>query len=157
MGDSETNSNLSAGICAAVKTNQLYTIGNRSDFTWAVFDLYIWTEVEISLVIFCGCIPPIKPLFDRLFQGKPIGGSSKGYGGGTYGKGYRLGSSPFSGKGTNSAESTRMSKTLVASRMGDEDEKGLWAKRHDGQIVVSHQYDVETRSAPSTPSGDEVV
>ena len=32
----------------------------------ATYDLYIWTTSELFLVLFCACVPPLKPLYDRL-------------------------------------------------------------------------------------------
>lgn len=51
------------GICAAVKTSKLVTLQARSDLTWETYDLYIWTGVEIVLLIVCGSIPALKPLY----------------------------------------------------------------------------------------------
>ncbi|XXH03925.1 hypothetical protein Hte_010333 [Hypoxylon texense] len=58
-----------SGICAAVKADQLAALANRDDLLWATFDLYLWSGAEISLMIICGCVPTIKPLWDRFFGG----------------------------------------------------------------------------------------
>ncbi|KAF2756869.1 hypothetical protein EJ05DRAFT_511646 [Pseudovirgaria hyperparasitica] len=59
------------GVCAAIKINQLVTLAARSDFTWATYQLFIWTNTEGALVIICGSIPALKPLY-RLVRGEPI-------------------------------------------------------------------------------------
>jgi hypothetical protein len=117
--------------------------------------MYIWTEVELSLVIFCGCIPPIKPLFDWLRKGKPLvpsgaasSGSSKGF------KSWKM-SSP-STTGHKSAKSTVSEASFTKSQQSgmQEDENSLWGRPKDG-IVVSRQYDVDSRSLPSVHSSED--
>jgi hypothetical protein len=58
------------GVCAAVKTAQLVSLAARADLTWETFDLYLWTSAEIFLVIVCGSIPTLKPLWDRFVGSK---------------------------------------------------------------------------------------
>lgn len=43
-----------------------------SDPTWASYMLYLWTFLELPLVIIAACIPPSKPLWDFLMKGRPI-------------------------------------------------------------------------------------
>ncbi|MCJ1291713.1 hypothetical protein MMC34_003258 [Xylographa carneopallida] len=52
-----------AGICGAVKTSKLPE-ANDLDVTWATFDLLLWNAVETFLVIICGSLPTLKPLYD---------------------------------------------------------------------------------------------
>ncbi len=40
--------------------------------SWNNFNTCLTNRAEIALVIICGCIPTIKPLFDRAFKGKPL-------------------------------------------------------------------------------------
>ncbi|KAI0910897.1 hypothetical protein F4823DRAFT_336321 [Ustulina deusta] len=56
-----------SGVSAAIKTNQLVTLTARSDLTWETFGLYLWTSIEIFLIIICGCIPTLRPLWVRFF------------------------------------------------------------------------------------------
>ncbi|OCL05545.1 hypothetical protein AOQ84DRAFT_441419 [Glonium stellatum] len=51
------------GICAAIKTSKLVSLASRSDLTWGTYELYIWTGLEIVLLIICGSIPTLKPLY----------------------------------------------------------------------------------------------
>ncbi|KAI1371082.1 hypothetical protein F4677DRAFT_436728 [Hypoxylon crocopeplum] len=57
---------LFSGICAAIKTSQLVYLASRSDFTWETYGLFSWASCEIFVIIICGCIPPLKPLWDRF-------------------------------------------------------------------------------------------
>lgn len=56
-----------SGVCSAIKTDQLNSLTSRSDLTWETFSLYLWTGAEIFLVIVCGSLPTLKPLWDRCF------------------------------------------------------------------------------------------
>ena len=51
---------------ACVKTSTLSSLTARSDLTWEMFDLWAWTASETFLLIVCGSIPPIRPLYDRV-------------------------------------------------------------------------------------------
>ena len=42
---------LRTGICAAIKASKLGTLNARSDFTWETFSLFLWTGIEIILLI----------------------------------------------------------------------------------------------------------
>ncbi|KAI0468813.1 hypothetical protein F4859DRAFT_516565 [Xylaria cf. heliscus] len=59
-----------SGVSAAIKTNQLVALTARSDLTWETFGLYLWTSIEIFVIIVCGCIPTLKPLWIRFFSGE---------------------------------------------------------------------------------------
>jgi hypothetical protein len=62
-----------AAICGIVKMNYLRTLGAHSDITWETYNLIVWSGSELFVLIFCGSIPPLKGLWDRLF------GKSTGY------------------------------------------------------------------------------
>ncbi|KAI0872148.1 hypothetical protein GGS24DRAFT_491707 [Hypoxylon argillaceum] len=61
------SSGIFSGVSAAIKTNQLVTLTARSDLTWETFGLYLWTSIEIFVIIICGCIPTLRPLWVRAF------------------------------------------------------------------------------------------
>ncbi|OTA95597.1 hypothetical protein M434DRAFT_69178 [Hypoxylon sp. CO27-5] len=61
---------LFSGICAAIKTSQLVHLASRSDFTWEMFWIHIWTGTEIFVIIICGSIPTLSPLWERFSCGK---------------------------------------------------------------------------------------
>ncbi|KAF2265442.1 hypothetical protein CC78DRAFT_423481, partial [Lojkania enalia] len=53
------------GIASAVKTSMLSTLSSRADITWETYSLFIWTGVEIALIIVCGCVPPLRALYTK--------------------------------------------------------------------------------------------
>ncbi|OJJ42778.1 hypothetical protein ASPZODRAFT_20055 [Penicilliopsis zonata CBS 506.65] len=57
-----------ASACSAVKTYQLQVLSRTSNTTYAQPPLLIWVSTEGWIVIIVGCVPPIRPLVDRLFQ-----------------------------------------------------------------------------------------
>ncbi|CAI6336589.1 unnamed protein product [Periconia digitata] len=57
---------LFAAVAGSIKTSKLAKLGARSDLTWEMYDLIIWAGTENFVVLFCGCIPPLKPLWDQL-------------------------------------------------------------------------------------------
>ncbi|KAI0836396.1 hypothetical protein F5Y06DRAFT_305367 [Hypoxylon sp. FL0890] len=61
---------LFSGICAAIKTSQLVHLAARSDFTWGMFGIHVWTGTEIFVIILCGSIPTLSPLWDRFSRDK---------------------------------------------------------------------------------------
>ncbi|KAF1949690.1 hypothetical protein CC80DRAFT_483939 [Byssothecium circinans] len=71
------------GVCAAIKATKLSTLNARSDLTWETFSLFLWTGIEIILLIVCGSIPALKPIY-AICMGRRTG---------TYA--YRSGSRPI--------------------------------------------------------------
>ncbi|OTA61649.1 hypothetical protein K449DRAFT_465713 [Hypoxylon sp. EC38] len=71
---------LFSGICAAIKTSQLVHLASRSDFTWEMFWIHIWTGTEIFVIIICGSIPTLSPLWERFSCGKTSPGCASLYG-----------------------------------------------------------------------------
>lgn len=144
-----------AGIGAAVKSQQLQLLKSRADFTWGVYDMYVWTIVELTLVIFCGCIPPIKPLFDWMRKGKPIApsGASSSAASKSF-KSWKL-SSPSTG-GYKSPKSTISDRSFTKSQQSgvQDDENELWGRTKNG-ILVNRQYDVDSHSVPSVHSAED--
>ena len=63
-----------AGITAAIKTPTTKTLSHRSDLTWETYSLAAWTGGQIFLLIFCGTIPTLKPIYERV-QASSIGRS----------------------------------------------------------------------------------
>jgi hypothetical protein len=59
-----------AGICGIVKTTYLATLGAHSDITWETYNLIVWAGSEEFVLIFCGSIPPLRPLWDRYISRK---------------------------------------------------------------------------------------
>ncbi|TWU70622.1 hypothetical protein ED733_000770 [Metarhizium rileyi] len=68
-----------AAIFATVKTKYLTSLSGRSDITWETYDLYVWSASELFVIIVCGSVPPIKPVYDYIV-GKPPHSSAYAYG-----------------------------------------------------------------------------
>ncbi|KAK7744117.1 hypothetical protein SLS53_003638 [Cytospora paraplurivora] len=82
-------------ICAvfsAIKLPYLVDLTSRSDFTWSAYDVEMWTGAEAFVMMVCGNIPPLQPLWDSKISGsrKVHGPSSyertppKGHSGASY-------------------------------------------------------------------------
>lgn len=54
--------NILTCICSGIKTQYLAQLANRTDFTWATFDIFAWVTVEFFLMIVCGTIPALHSL-----------------------------------------------------------------------------------------------
>lgn len=59
-----------SGICTAIRTVQVAALTAQSDLSWETFELYMWSSAEVSLIIICGSVPTIKPLWDRFVSRK---------------------------------------------------------------------------------------
>ncbi|KAH8678636.1 hypothetical protein BGZ60DRAFT_555217 [Tricladium varicosporioides] len=53
-------------ICSGIKTSYLSQLANRTDFTWATYDIFSWVTSEFFLITVCGSLPTLKPLLDFL-------------------------------------------------------------------------------------------
>ncbi|KAI0389949.1 hypothetical protein F5Y17DRAFT_446906 [Xylariaceae sp. FL0594] len=80
-----------SGVSAAIKTSQLVSLTARGDLTWATFGLYLWTGIEIFVIIVCGCVPTLRPLMPR-FHGSKTASRSTGTRGSFGGRYFRHGS-----------------------------------------------------------------
>ncbi|KAK4235972.1 hypothetical protein C8A03DRAFT_36159 [Achaetomium macrosporum] len=63
------------GIAASVKTSlAAELLGHSADPTWGLYALGIWAAVEITLIVICGSVPALVPLWERL-----VGRRRRGY------------------------------------------------------------------------------
>jgi hypothetical protein len=63
------NSDCRTAICSGIKTSYLSQLANRSDFTWATYDIFAWVTAEFFLITVCGSIPTLKPILN-FFRGR---------------------------------------------------------------------------------------
>lgn len=49
-------------ICSGIKTQYLAELGNRTDQTWATYDIFAWVTAELFLLVVCGTVPTLYPL-----------------------------------------------------------------------------------------------
>ncbi|KAK2606307.1 hypothetical protein QQS21_003238 [Conoideocrella luteorostrata] len=75
---------ITAAVFASVKTMFLTSLNERSDITWETYNLYVWSGLELFVIIVCGSVPPIKPVYDHFF-GKPEVSTANATGYGRYG------------------------------------------------------------------------
>ncbi|KAL2830423.1 hypothetical protein BJY01DRAFT_118892 [Aspergillus pseudoustus] len=55
-----------AAVCSAVKTYELKALTETTDITSAQPSLLIWASTEAWIVVVVGCVPPIRPLMERI-------------------------------------------------------------------------------------------
>ncbi|OJJ96431.1 hypothetical protein ASPACDRAFT_1890849 [Aspergillus aculeatus ATCC 16872] len=67
-----------AAACGIVKITYVVRLHSRKDLTWSSLDSSIWSASELFVIIVCGCIPPMRPVFvqhlepkNRCFEGYP--------------------------------------------------------------------------------------
>ncbi|GAB7340524.1 hypothetical protein MBLNU457_6943t1 [Dothideomycetes sp. NU457] len=87
-----------AAISVAIRTYYINTLATNLDVTYAFADFMIWGGTELWCIIILGSIPPLRPLFAKLF-GKARGLSSYGSARGTNGYGNGTGQQGY-GRGT---------------------------------------------------------
>lgn len=54
--------NILTSICSGIKTQYLADLSNRTDQTWATYDIFACVTVELFLIIVCGTVPTLHPL-----------------------------------------------------------------------------------------------
>jgi len=54
------------GVAAIFKTVQLKHLGTSTDITWNSYSLILWSGSEQCLIIICGSVPTLKPLYDKI-------------------------------------------------------------------------------------------
>ncbi|KPM45899.1 hypothetical protein AK830_g712 [Neonectria ditissima] len=58
--------NILTSICSGIKTQYLVELSNRTDQTWATYDIFVWVTAELFLIIVCGTIPALHPVLQFL-------------------------------------------------------------------------------------------
>ncbi|PQK09118.1 hypothetical protein BB8028_0001g11890 [Beauveria bassiana] len=58
--------NILTSICSGVKTQYLAELANRTDQTWATYDIFVWVTGELFLMIVCGTIPTLHAVLTWL-------------------------------------------------------------------------------------------
>lgn len=51
--------NILTSICSGIKTQYLVELANRTDQTWATYNIFVWVTGELFLMIVCGSIPTL--------------------------------------------------------------------------------------------------
>lgn len=142
------------GICAAVKASKLSTLNARSDFTWETFQLFLWTgydkfphflsrtnlefRIEIILLIVCGSIPALKPIYAICMGRRPGSYKSSRHMTGASrrsGMGISLNRMPETESHARFARTQRS--TTMVSR-ASEDEMELWGEYEKPPLGTIH-------------------
>ncbi|PMB63505.1 hypothetical protein BM221_010610 [Beauveria bassiana] len=58
--------NILTSICSGIKTQYLAELANRTDQTWATYDIFVWVTGELFLIIVCGTIPTLHAVLTWL-------------------------------------------------------------------------------------------
>jgi hypothetical protein len=58
--------NVFTSICSGIKTQYLAELSNRTDQTWATYDIFAWVTAELFLMIVCGTVPTLHPLLSTI-------------------------------------------------------------------------------------------
>ncbi|KAI0411007.1 hypothetical protein F5X98DRAFT_368384 [Xylaria grammica] len=145
-----------SGISAAIKTNQLVTLTARSDLTWETFGLYLWTGIEIFLILVCGCIPTLRPLWDHVFgkrlrsnQGGSCGWASQNSAGKRHGSQRQFAQEPdqelgiFDHNFQQVPSSRGLSNQISASRDDSRGSRPTLMQDEEQLIQVTRSYNVD--------------
>jgi hypothetical protein len=63
-----SHANLRSGcITSILRLHSLYIISRSDDVTWDNVGAATWSSVELNVGIMCACLPPLRPLMNRLF------------------------------------------------------------------------------------------
>ena len=53
--------NILTSVCSGIKTQYLRVLHDRDDFTWGMYDIFVWVTGELFLMVFCGTVPTLGP------------------------------------------------------------------------------------------------
>lgn len=152
----------SAAISVALRSYYIKTLSDSIDVTYAFTDFMIWGGTELWLVIILGSIPPLRPLFAKLFgKARNISSYGHGYGNGTGHEGYGRGTvggtkksgikSPMLGGTIDEPKKSRGLVSLLATGNGSSEEvlpekQGMGF----GGITVHQTFEVVNTEAPAS-------
>lgn len=131
------------GICAAIKTTLLEDFASQTDLTWATYGAFAWASLEIALVMICGSVPTLKPLYDYFAHNKPLGPHKRPQA--------SSGKSSYRKHTDNSSDGSRTRRffggstgnsTLVTSSVGD---NHPWQASRSDLATASKKINVEQR------------
>lgn len=54
---------------SAVRTYYLFEVGRQSDVSWYIFDVFVWSQLELQLGIMCASAPALRVFFRRYLSG----------------------------------------------------------------------------------------
>lgn len=140
---------LGFGYCAAAVTIYKCTtfpalLDPKSDFTYGIGTVYLWTNIEANFVVIGACIPLMLPLAKKIFGSSAFHGSSGATGPtgkSLDSKGNALGTFGSSGKTKKSRKSTRS--TTGFNTVNEEDS--------DSKYIILEERSFQFSEAPRDP------
>ncbi|KAK1756667.1 hypothetical protein QBC47DRAFT_319740 [Echria macrotheca] len=144
------SSSLGFGYCAGAvtiyKCTTLPGLLHLQDFTYAVDDVVLWTNIEANCVLIGTCIPTLFPLVKKLFGSTALGGSTPGYSssrkktGGQDGPVVTIGSYPTNGNKKRRGKSRSLSQFDTVVGEGD-----------DGKYIILEERSFHASTAELRP------
>ncbi|PSK55178.1 hypothetical protein B9Z65_2567 [Elsinoe australis] len=139
-----------------VKAVMLDFLRKPNDITYEFAPFMTWAATELWLIIILGSIPPLRPLFLRLFRkaASTLGSANASRGPGTHGR--TAGSVPLqsiSKSAHNTSDKKGGVNTYTSNVMSNLDDSEEDILRNNGanmgHIVMTHEYAVETAKRQS--------
>ncbi|RHZ51486.1 uncharacterized protein CDV56_106902 [Aspergillus thermomutatus] len=137
-----------ATICGIVKTIELDSINNDPDFTWGLYTVTVWALSEIFVIITCGSVPALKPLWDRYIVRRFSENNSECHG--NWFENYRMRHVYQTRLQSGSSQAKHTPKSASTSR-------SLWSSDPGGQTTTtqlatkaSGERDIETIQEPQS-------
>ena len=90
------------------------------------YDVMVWSGAELLLIIVCGNVPPMKPLYDHMFGSK---------------KGTRWGNTPLRPEYKGSAKPSTFASSMASNSASQTSEGELVPKK--GAILATTDIDVK--------------
>ncbi|PSK57844.1 hypothetical protein B9Z65_9046 [Elsinoe australis] len=143
-------------LAVIVRTTQLKALSSSKDITWDFGPFMIWASTELWTVIIIGSIPPLRPLFLRLFSkvssqvtpSRGTAGRTEATDNKTGFSMSRLNKSALEKKGGFSTHTAQ-----VIDLESDGSTENVLANDHLARgITVRHDVDIETGVATGRPS-----
>ncbi|KAM7203882.1 hypothetical protein V8F33_001853 [Rhypophila sp. PSN 637] len=111
-----------AGAVAIYKCTTFQGLLTLQDYTYALGNVVLWTNIEANSVVISACIPLLLPLMKKIFGSSALGGSTGKSGGAVSGNSAKSKSgNGTSGLVTFGAGSSKRSKTLSSHFDGTHD------------------------------------
>ena len=141
----------SASVFAIIKTYYLSQLTARADITYMTFDVMCWAGAELLVIIVCGSIPTLKPLYDHYLKGKrfskwyaSFGSTFRSRGGSTMRSGYKDPAGSSSSPLNTLSSSRRKGQSELASMNSTHSEGRVPLAPLPNNIVITNNYEVES-------------
>ncbi|EAQ84429.1 hypothetical protein CHGG_08443 [Chaetomium globosum CBS 148.51] len=121
------------GIAAVIKTVLASkNLGVAADPTWDLYALAVWAAVEITLIVVCGSVPALAPLWERFVVRRRK--HRRGYRDTTGGESYMVSEYNLSRVGKQDVVGSKQSSRVVASAGNSVDGDGDGDGEREGDV-----------------------